>query len=306
MWKKQGLIYKCDFFGTGYTQDPFIDKVSDDIWRIYFTARTKDVISLPFYIEVEAHNPKNVISVKNEPLFNPGRLGTFDETGITITSIVNVGNEKYMYYCGWNRRSSVPYALSIGVVIVKNNGTKFDKIFEGPIMDRSITNPISVSAPMVLIDEGIFKMWYISFTEWVIIDGRKEPVFVIKYATSEDGINWITDEKICINSNYFGESLARPWVIKKNGIYHMWFSARGSKDYRKVGGQHYMIEYAKSTDGINWVRHGKDSTITLSEDGWDSEMLGYASVYDSGSELIMLYNGNYFGNTGFGFATMVL
>jgi hypothetical protein len=302
MWKKKGLIYECVFFDTGYAQDPFIDKINDDVWRIYYSARTKDVVSLPFYLDVEAGNPSNILHKETNPLFLPGSSGTFDETGITMTSIVDVGNEKYLYYCGWNRRSSVPYALSIGLVKVNNGGNKFQKIFSGPIMDRSIFNPISVSAPMVIFDEGIFKMWYITFTEWIMVESRLEPTFVIKYASSKNGIDWVTDSHICLNSSFPGESLARPWVIKENGIFKMWFSSRGAKGYRLVGGSHYMIEYAESSDGINWKRISDRSILELSENGWDSEMLAYASVISHKDDYYMLYNGNCFGKTGFGYA----
>ena len=60
-WEKKGLIYSCDILGTGYAQDPFIDVLSDDVWRIYYSSRTKDVVSLPFYIDVEAGNPSNIL-----------------------------------------------------------------------------------------------------------------------------------------------------------------------------------------------------------------------------------------------------
>jgi hypothetical protein len=302
MWTKKGLIYKCDFFDTGYAQDAFIDKINDDVWRIYYSARTKDVTSLPFYIDVEAGNPSKILFEAKKPLFLPGSSGTFDETGITMTSIVDVENEKYLYYCGWNRRSTVPYALSIGMVKVDASSNNYKKIFAGPIMDRSIHNPISVSAPMVIFDECIFKMWYITFTEWVLVEGRMEPIFVIKYATSRNGIEWDTDFDVCLNSSYPGEALARPWVIKEDGIYKMWFSSRGSEGYRVVGGKHYIIEYAESNDGVNWSRIQEKSKIDLSEKGWDSEMLAYASVISHDKIYYMLYNGNYFGKTGFGYA----
>lgn len=302
MWTKKGLIFKCDFFDTGYAQDPFIDKIDEKVWRIYYTARRRDIVSLPFFIDVEARNPSNILYIEKNPLFLPGKPGSFDETGITMTSIVNVGDVKYLYYCGWNKRLTVPYALSIGVAIVRNNNTIYEKIYEGPILDRSINNPIAVSAPMVLFDEGIFKMWYITFTEWIIVNGKQEPVFVIKYATSRNGIEWDTDTKICLNSKYPGESLARPWVLKEDGVYKMWFSSRGSNNYRDVGGQHYMIEYAESTDGLNWQRMDSEFNFDLSDSGWDSEMLGYASVFSENEDSFMLYNGNYFGKTGFGYA----
>jgi len=304
MWKKKGLVYSCDFYETGYAQDAFIDILDENTWRIYYSTRTKEVVSLPYYVDVEASNPFNIRYIHKEPLFLPGRIGTFDDTGITMTSIVAVNDMKYLYYCGWNRRVTVPYALSIGVAIVKNNGTVFEKMFEGPIMDRSKFNPIAVSAPCVIFDEEIFKMWYISFTEWKLYNGRPEPIFVIKYATSNNGIDWNVSTDICIDSNYDGESLARPWVIKDNGLYKMWFSARGPHGYREKDGQHYMLEYAESTDGVKWERKPDSFNFATSSSGWDSEMLAYASVTIHEGSYYMIYNGNQFGKTGFGLAVM--
>jgi hypothetical protein len=91
-WEKKGLIHSCDFFGTGYAQDAFIDKLSDKVWRIYYSARTKEVVSLPFYIDVEAGNPGNILHVPDKPLAYPGAPGTFDDNGITMTSILSVGD----------------------------------------------------------------------------------------------------------------------------------------------------------------------------------------------------------------------
>ena len=304
MWKKKGLIYSCDFYGTGYAQDAFIDILDDNTWRIYYSTRTKDVISLPYCIDVEAGNPCNILKVHDKPLFMPGKTGTFDETGITMTSIVNVGNDKYIYYCGWNKRVSFPYTLSIGLAIVKNNSTVIERMFDGPIMDRSIYNPIGVSAPCVIIDEGIFKMWYITFTEWKEYNGRMEPIFVVKYATSKDGITWNTSTKNCLNSRYDGESFARPWVMKDNGIYKMWFSPRGPVGYRGKEGQHYMLDYAESNDGENWERKPNKFNLTTSKEGWDSEMIEYASVIKHNELYYMLYNGNNFGKTGFGYSKL--
>ena len=42
--------------------------------------------------------------------------------------------------------------------------------------------------------------------------------------------------------------------------------------------------------------------ITASESGWDSETVEYPDVFDSGGTRFMLYNGNRYGQTGFGLA----
>jgi hypothetical protein len=302
MWEKKGLIYLCDFYGTGYAQDAFIESLNEKVWRIYYSARTKEVVSLPHMIDVEAGNPKNILKVYPDPLFYPGRMGTFDDNGITMTSVLNIGDKKYLYYCGWNKRVSVPYALSIGLAVSEDNGFSFKKMFDGPIVDRSKYNPIAVSAPYVIFDEGIFKMWYITFTDWKEYDGRKEPIFVIKYAISNNGIDWEISENICFNSTYDGESFARPWVIKDNGLYKMWYSLRGPLGYREKNGQHYMIGYAESKNGVDWVRKDNEVGISTSKEGWDSEMLAYTSVFVHKDTKYMIYNGNGFGKTGFGYA----
>ncbi len=300
MWEKKGLIYSCDFFGTGYAQDPVVDIIDDKVWRIYFSARTKEVVSLPFYIEVEAGNPSNILKVHDKPLFLPGYPGTFDDSGITMTSIINMDGCKYLYYCGWNRRVSVPYSLAIGVVRVYNDD--FEKIFDGPILDRSTYDPICVSAPCVVFDEDAmcYKMYYITFTEWKEYNGRLEPIFVIKSAFSFNGINWTPITKPCFKQLYEGESFARPCVIRDGDLYKMWFSQRGPEGYRGKDGQHYMIGYAESNNSENFKRMPID--FTTSESGWDSEMLCYASVIKYKDTLFMFYNGNDFGKTGIGYA----
>jgi len=298
MWEKKGLVYSCDILGTGYAQDPFIDIIDDETWRIYYSSRTKDVVSLPFYIEVEAGNPFNIKKIREKPLFTPGYAGTFDDRGITMTSIVDCGTYKYIYYCGWNKEVTVPYSLGIGLATVA--GDTFDKKFDGPVMSRSPYDPICVSAPYVIRELGGYRMWYITFTEWEEYNGRLEPTFVIKTAYSFDGVNWTSVTKPCFKQQYKGESFARPCVIKENGIYKMWYSSRGPEGYRGKDGQHYMIGYAESNNGENFKR--KPIDITTSDKGWDSEMICYANVIKWKGYYHMLYNGNDFGKTGFGYA----
>lgn len=302
MWNKQGLLYSCDFYNTGYAQDAFIDKLNDKVWRIYYSTRTKDVVSYPYYIEVEAGNLENILYIADKPIFDIGKPGTFDDCGITMTSIVKIDEHtKYLYYCGWNRKVTVSYSLSIGCVKVIDD-KEFIKISNGPIMERSIYNACAVSAPMVIKEGDGFRMWYIAFTSWEDYNGKLEPIYVVKHATSDNGIDWKCDNHVCIDSVYDGEAIGRPWVIKDNGIYKMWFSTRGIENYRTKDGKHYMIGYAESSDGINWTR--KDAGITTSNEGWDSEMLEYASVTKDKNKYYMLYNGNNFGKDGFGYATM--
>lgn len=302
MWEKKGILHTCDFYGTGYAQDAFIDFLNDEVWRIYFSTRTQDVISYPYYIDVEAGNLDKKIAVQEKPILVPGKRGTFDDSGITMTSIVEIDDHtKYLYYCGWNRKVSVSYSLSIGCAEVIDNKV-YRKISEGPIMERSRHNPIAVSAPMVIKDGDVFRMWYISFPSWELYNEKYEPIYVVKHAVSKNGLDWECDDHVCIDSEYPGEAIGRPWVIKDEGIYKMWFSTRGIEDYRSKSGKHYTIGYAESKDGINWERKPEKFNFQPSKTGWDSEMQEYASVKRYKNRMYMLYNGNAFGKTGFGYA----
>lgn len=302
MWERKGLLHTCDYFGTSYAQDAFIDPLDDKVWRIYFSTRTPDVISYPCYIDVEAGHPEHKLFVPDKPLFAPGRRGTFDDSGVTMTSIVRIDeHRKYLYYCGWNRKVSVSYSLSIGCAEVIDD-REYRKISEGPIMERSVHDPIAVSAPMVIREGDLFHMWYISFPSWEEFNGKYEPIYVVKHAVSDDGLNWKCNDHVCIDSAYPGEAIGRPWVIKDEGIYKMWFSTRGIENYRAKDGQHYMIGYAESPDGVNWTRRPDKFHFPKADEGWDSEMLEYASVKRFGNKYFMLYNGNAFGKTGFGYA----
>ncbi|MBZ5674970.1 MAG: hypothetical protein LAP61_12065 [Acidobacteriia bacterium] len=60
--------------------------------------------------------------------------------------------------------------------------------------------------------------------------------------------------------------------------------------------------YAESKDGIAWQRLDELAGLTVSPEGWDSEMVEYPCVFPHQEKLYMLYNGNGYGKTGVGLA----
>ena len=84
----------------------------------------------------------------------------------------------------------------------------------------------------------------------------------------------------------------------------MWFGFRNYFDFRNNPINSYRIGYAESDDGIHWLRNDSQSGINLSETGWDSEMISYPYIVPFKKKLYLFYNGNQFGKTGFGFATL--
>jgi hypothetical protein len=139
-------------------------------------------------------------------------------------------------------------------------------------------------------------MWYLSCTGWQMREGKPEHKYHIKYAESLDGITWQRDGKIAIDFKGDEEyAISRPSVIHDKDCWKMWYSHRG---------QSYRIGYAESKDGREWTRLDSVVGIDTSVSGWDSEMIEYPFVFDHKGERYMLYNGNGYGETGFGLAVL--
>lgn len=306
-WMKKGLIFKPDNnfeWMVHHACVPIADKVNDEVLRIYFGPRDKYNRTVTTFIEVEADDPSNVLYVHDKPVLSLGKLGCFDDSGAMPSCIVNYKNKKYLYYIGWNIGVTVSYRNSIGLAVSDDGGLTFNRAYEGPVVDRTHLEPYFTASPYVIIDNGIWRMWYASCTGWIIHNNRTEPLYQIKYAQSQDGVHWIRENVTCVDYKFDKEANARPCVIKEDGIYKMWYCYRGSFDYRTNKDQSYRIGYAESTDGIKWIRKDEEAGIDRSEDGWDSQMIEYPYVYEHKSKKYMLYNGNGFGKSGFGYAIL--
>lgn len=306
-WTKKGLIFTVDRnheWMAHHACVPIADRIDDRLTRIYFGPRDESGRTHTTFIEVESDNPANVVYVHDRPVLSPGRLGAFDDSGSMPSCIVNHEGRKYLYYIGWTRGVTVPYRNSVGLAVSDDGGLTFQRLFEGPVVDRTSTEPYFCASPWVIVDQDKWKLWYASGTGWVVVDGRPEPVYVIKYAESVDGRTWTRKNVTCIEPSSDGEANARPCVIRDGQVYRMWYCFRGSIHYRTDKDQSYRIGYAESRDGINWTRMDDRAGIERSAAGWDSLMIEYPFVYEHRGRKHMLYNGNGFGETGIGYAVL--
>jgi hypothetical protein len=200
----------------------------------------------------------------------------------------------------------VSYRNAIGVAVSHDDGRTFTRLYRGPVVDRTPSEPHCCGASCVLVETGVWRMWYLSCLRWVVVDGKPEPVYHIKYAESADGAKWKRRGLVCIELRSPQEGgITRPCVIKENGIYRMWYSFRGIADYRTDPARSYRIGYAESPDGLRWTRMDDRVGMDVSDSGWDSEMVTYAHVYAHRDRKHMMYNGNGFGRSGIGHAIEV-
>ena len=304
-WIKQGLIFQPDHdshWMKSHAQVPTL-LVKKDRVRVFFASRPKQNLSLTTFVDYDIDDFSKILYLNPEPILELGVAGTFDEHGIMPSSIIEKDGLVYLYYSGWSRGNSLPYSNYTGLAISEDGGDSFKKYSKGPIIDRTPFEIYSATSPCVYYSEGLWHMWYSSGTYWIKIKGKYEHTYQINYACSEDGLRWTQKNRTCIKQQTKYEAITRPTVITIDDVYHMWFSYRGSVDFRG-GKDSYRIGYANSTNLTDWSRNDKCSGIQPSDSGWDSKNIAYPDIKKIKEETYMFYNGNDFGKEGFGYARL--
>ena len=112
-------------WSRNYATGPVVDIIDDKIWRIYYATRDSFNHGRTTYIEVEAGNPTNILYIHDRPIFGLGKIGTFDDCGAGVTSILNYNGKKYLYYLGITVRNTISYHNSMGLAIREDGGKTF-------------------------------------------------------------------------------------------------------------------------------------------------------------------------------------
>jgi predicted GH43/DUF377 family glycosyl hydrolase len=276
----------------------------DSFIRIYFSTRSKPtpagiLTSHIGFIDCDKNDPSKILYIHDKPLLEVGQPGTFDEHGTMVAEVVQHDGKYYMYYMGWQRSETVPYVIRTGLATSKD-GTNFTKISEGPVIGLNRFVPFGVGNISIVVEDGMFHMWYTHYEAWLKTPNGYRPNYDIRYAVSKNGLDWEYGER-CITHAHDNESIATPTVCKLAGKYHMWYAYRPGIDESGKSGA-YRIGYATSEDKKHWRRADDQISLTVSETGWDSQMICAPDILEVGSNLYLFYCGNAYGETGFGYA----
>lgn len=312
-WEKLGKIFdprKVDgrTWIKEFSQAPSV-LVLDDVVRVYFSCRPApdengNYVSLSAFAEFDRHSLFAIKRVCERPLLDLGQIGTFDEFGAYFTSVIKRDDGVLAYYVGYTRCESVPFTINIGAAISKDQGLTFSRLGTGPLISCTTDEPFFLTVPRVKRFGDLWYMWYSAGKRWVVTERRAEPVYHIRMATSHDGINWKKENRDIIE-RVIGENecQACPDVFEFQEKFHMFFCYRSHVNYHgAVGG--YRIGYAWSDDLYHWHRDDSRAGITVSNDGWDSEMVSFPHVFQLDRDLYILYLGNQMGRNGFGIARL--
>jgi len=240
---------------------------------------------------------RKVVREYADPFFVHGPQSSFFADGVSIGSCYEANGRRYMLFMGWQSPKAAHWRGDIGRLVMNSDLTlKLDS--DRPFMGVDATDPISLSYPWVMKNNNVgYDMWYGSTVAWDA--GNGEMLHVINFASSVDGESWQRKGLSVPYQIGSAQAFSRPTVVRDlSGGYEMWFS------YRSGRGEKYRIGYAESKDGLAWELRLADAGISISPDGWDSEMIEYPFVLDHRDERYMFYNGNGHGKTGFGLAIL--
>ncbi len=304
-WVRKGLLVKGGGNLNNYTHASHACALhlSKNLFLLIFAMRDESCHSHIFTVIAKVNDGSITLVDNIKYALGLGKKGTFDSEGLLPCCPIKISEtESYLYYSGWNNLTDNLWLCDTGLARIDNITLKFSKKFEGPVMGRDIFNPYFAAATSVINENGLWRSWYNSGLGWTENnDGTWKPRYGIHYAESLDGISWTYAKGVVIPfKDEFEHSFGRPSVIFSHNKYHMFFSCRGANQ-----DPIYKMGYASSNDGIKWERN--DSMSGISPTGinadFDELSVAYPFVFEHDNFHYLLYTGNQYGLTGFGYAT---
>jgi hypothetical protein len=299
-WEKRGLLVAAPPplpWADSHAALPCADEADDGALDLYYSPRDAAGRAHVAVARIAAsgRGDLEVVDYRPDAVLSPGPLGSFDESGTTVSCVVRHAGSTFLYYTGWTLGVTVPFYFYAGLAVRKQGQSAFVRHSAGPLLERTAVDPYLTASPWVLRESsGLWRMWYVSCSDWRMRDGEPQHRYHIRYAESDDGLQWRREGRVSIDFADDGEyAMGRPCVVRDEDRYRMWFSARGDS---------YRLAYAESPDGIDWRRADAAANLSTSSAGWDAKMLTYPVVLDHSGRRYLLYNGNDYGRSGIGYA----
>lgn len=300
-WIKKGLICDPSTFDIPWYKKNAMVPVprlqKSGLLRIYFTMCDENITGRAGYIDLNPENPSEIKGYSRTPILDIGAPGTFDDSGVLPASLLDVGDDLYMFYSGYQKIHHLAYVVFSGVAVSKDEGETFTRLSRAPLLDR-IDSELSVrSNPVCLRDKDGFRMYYASGSEWTRNAVKDVPIYDLKCIQSDDFLNWRAPSTVSIALKDDEYGITVPSIWQEDGIYKVIYSIRSvSKEYR--------LGYGESKDGIQFTRMDDKVGIDVSESGWDSEMICFSNRFTYKDKTYLFYVGNHYGQGGLGYAEL--
>lgn len=275
-----------------------------DRLRVFYCTRRKlrdgSFVSYPSFFDLDPTDEKfNLIDTFPKEIMQLGNKGTFDEFGINPISVVNSEGLLRMYYAGWTRCESVHFDAAIGYAESSDNGVSFQRRYPGPILGRNQFDKFLIGSPKVKYFNNQYFLTYVSGEKWLYTNNRYEPIYKIKMACSNNGIDYVLNKKNILKDLIKNECQASGDIIRHDDKYIMIFSYRNIFDYKNTQ-QGYKNTYAISEDLVNWKRSNSEIKFTGKSFDFDKYSQSYLSTFNINEKTYVLYQGDELGKYGIG------
>ena len=300
-WEKLGLIWGPDgsnLLAANSALQPTPILLNENVIRVFIGCRDLEGMSRIFYVDVDAANPKIILGYSKTPVLDIGTPGCFDENGVVPCSVIMVNNVFRMFYAGYMCPRRARFIAFSGIA-ESNDGVVFKRISKVPALERTNEEPLFRAIHSVIYENDVYRVWYGAGDEFIA--GRKKtlPSYNIRYLESKDGVSFPDTGSVVIETRGVEYRVGRPSVYKVKYDFYVMFYGYGSEE------QAYVLGMAQSRDGLSWERRVSEIGIDLGTFGWDSEMMAYPAVIKTKAGVFMFYNGNNYGESGFGVAKLI-
>ena len=221
-WVKNStfVVDKLDNFANANVHDPKVI-FKNSTYKMWFSGSNPSIKDIHINY---SESPDGIFW--NQVTLNiiPVSLTWEDDTGISFPYTIFLNNEYKMWYAARGHlngitRWRIGYATSADGISWTKNPT--------PVLEASQAwEGVDVGNPSVIFENGIYEMFY-------------HGDFGIGRATSPDGINWTKDPTnpilIPTAGTFDARRVFNPYVLKKDGIFYMYYTGIGSDDKWQIG-----------------------------------------------------------------------
>lgn len=299
-WEKKGLIFNPQGklgWATQSALQPTPILIDENRIRIYCGLRDEHGVSRVGWVDVDSSNPSIVLNYSKLPALDIGLPGAFDDNGVVPAAIVKRAEGLFLYYAGYQLVKNVRFLVLGGLAISHNGGNSFTRTSNTPILERTNEEFLFRVIHSIIFENGVWKVWYGGGNHFIQGESKTFPVYDIRYMESPDGIHFPQNGKVVLGNGVGEYRVARPYVIKRNNKYLMFFGASTPTTYR--------LTYAESEDGYNWIRKDASLQLEYKAEDFDSQMSAYPGIVQVKDRMYMFYNGNDYGKEGFGYAQLI-
>lgn len=199
--------------------------------------------------------------------------------GLMVTHIVG----KDIYTTGWVRKKKFPFKTFVIKGLLIRNKIILKKVhFEKKLLTNGA----------FIYEEKKKKRLYFSLgLKWIKYKEKYEIIYHL-YCYFNRKI-----KKIFTNSSInYAEN--RPSIIKDKSNYYLFFCRRYAKNFRNKSGG-YRLFCSLSKDLIKWSMPKKITFKNKLIKKWNTQMQAYPFVFKLKNKILLAYNGNFFGKSGF-------